>query len=296
MKFVRFEDADSLISWPAITDAILAGHAGPKAVMDDVFLRSSGNTLLNRSAWIDGLGSAVKAATVFPKNTPSINGGVMVFSPDNGVLEAVIDFHLVTKWKTAGDSLLGAKLLARPNSERLLIIGAGTVAGTLVDAYRSHWPDIDISIWNRTPERAQKLAAQKGLKWISDLSKGVENADIISSATMTIEPFIKGEWLQPGQHLDLIGAYRADMREADDTALTRSKVFVDARASTVDHIGELMIPIDRGVISKSDVIADFYDVADGKFARSADSEITLFKNGGGAHLDLMVSRAILQAI
>ncbi len=108
---------------------------------------------------------------------------------------------------------------------------------------------------------------------------------------MSATPFIKGEWLQPGQHLDLIGAYRPDMREADDTALTRGRIFVDSLDTTVDHIGELKIPIAQGVISRDTIIADYYDLA--KFTRKTDDEITVFKNGGGAHLDLMTSRYVL---
>ncbi|MGY9037574.1 MAG: ornithine cyclodeaminase, partial [Rhodobacterales bacterium] len=105
------------------------------------------------------------------------------------------------------------------------------------------------------------------------------------------EPLIKGAWLQPGQHLDLIGAYRPDMREVDDAALTRTRLFVDSLDTTVDHIGELKIPIAQGVLSANDIVADYYDM--GSFTRQSDDEITLFKNGGGAHLDLMTSRYIL---
>jgi ornithine cyclodeaminase len=102
---------------------------------------------------------------------------------------------------------------------------------------------------------------------------------------------LQGAWLRPGQHVDLIGAFRADMREADDTALTRSRVFVDSRETVLDHIGELKDPIARGVISAGDVVADFYELD--RFTRSPD-DITLCKNGGGAHLDLMVARHILE--
>ena len=110
---------------------------------------------------------------------------------------------------------------------------------------------------------------------------------------MATDPLIRGEWLRPGQHLDLIGAYRLDMREADDAALVRSSIFVDSRETTIDHIGELSDPIVRGVIGRDAVVADFYDIDAGGFERTSDDEITLFKNGGGAHLDLMVAKHIL---
>jgi len=115
---------------------------------------------------------------------------------------------------------------------------------------------------------------------------------IISAATMSSEPLINGKWLQPGQHIDLIGAYRPDMREADDTTLKRSTIFVDSFETTIDHIGELKIPIASNVIKREAVISDFYNIE--AFQRSSDSEITLFKNGGGAHLDLMTAHFILQ--
>ena len=108
---------------------------------------------------------------------------------------------------------------------------------------------------------------------------------------MSSEPLIRGHWLRPGQHIDLIGAYRPDMREADDAALLRSRVFVDNRHTTIAHIGELKTPIANGVFGEDHVLADFYSLE--KFARRSADEITLFKNGGGAHLDLMTCRYIM---
>jgi ornithine cyclodeaminase len=122
----------------------------------------------------------------------------------------------------------------------------------------------------------------------------VRAADIVATATMATAPLIRGDWLRPGQHLDLIGAYRPDMREADDRALQRARVFVDSRQTVLDHIGELKAPLAEGVIGRQDVVADFYDLARGSFRRESDDEITLFKNGGGAHLDLMTARHILE--
>ena len=119
-------------------------------------------------------------------------------------------------------------------------------------------------------------------------------ADIVTSATMTTDPILRGDWLKPGQHIDLIGAYRPDMREADDAVLKRARLFMDSRETVLDHIGEFKDPLARGVISRDDVVGDYYDVASGVFSR-APEDITLFKNGGGAHLDLMTSTYILNA-
>ena len=291
-------EAEALLDWEGLTEALIDGHRRAAPEVRDIFLYRGTDTLLSRAAWIDGLGSLVKTATVFPGNParglPAVNGGVSLYDDDTGVLEALIDFHLVTKWKTAGDSLLAARLLARPEADEILIVGAGTVARSMIAAYRSRWPAARYRIWSRTEASAARLAAETGAEAAADLEEAVRRADILCTATMATAPLIRGDWLRPGQHLDLIGAYRPDMREVDDTALTRARLFVDARATTLDHIGELKDPIARGVIAPEDVPADFSDIAAGRFARQGPEEITLAKNGGGAHLDLMTARFILE--
>ncbi len=296
IPFIPFDAGEALLDWIGLTDAMAAGHDLPKAEIGDTFLYRDRDTLLSRAAWIDGLGIAVKSATVFPgnpaKGTPMINGGLNLYSNDNGQLEAIIDFHLVTKWKTAGDSLLAAGRLARPDSRNILIVGAGNQGRALHAAYSAAFPEASFTVWNRTRANAEKMAAEiHGLDIADDLQTAISAADIITSATMSTDPLIKGVWLRPGQHVDLIGAYRPDMREVDDTALTRARVFVDSFDTTIGHIGEIEIPLQEGTISRDDLVADYYDL--GKFARQSDDEITLFKNGGGAHLDLMTSRYIL---
>ncbi|MFP7569227.1 ornithine cyclodeaminase family protein [Marivita sp. S2033] len=296
LDIIPFAEGEAQLDWLALTDAIAAGHRLPKAEIADSFLYRRTDTLLNRAAWIDGLGIAVKSATIFPGNAdagkPAVNGGVSLYSDTDGELEAIIDFHLVTKWKTAGDSLLAARNLARAESKVILIVGAGTVARSLVEAYSAGFPDARFLIWNRTANKAQALADQFAhVDLAEDLAAAVDQADIVSCATMSTDPVLHGDWLTPGTHVDLIGAYRPDMREADDTALTRSQIFVDSLDTTVDHIGELKDPIARGILERDDVVADYYDLE--KMIRQNDDDITLFKNGGGAHLDLMVSRYIL---
>lgn len=296
-EIIPFAEGEAQLDWIGLTDAIAAGHDLPKAEIADSFLYRDGDTLLNRTAWIDGLGLAVKSATIFPGNAslgkPAVNGGVTLYSDRDGTLEAIVDFHLVTKWKTAGDSLLAARRLARADSEVILIVGAGTVARSLIEAYGAAFPDARFLIWNRTGGTARDLAdGFDHVTAVDDLAEAVGQADIVACATMSTEPVLRGDWLRPGTHMDLIGAYRPDMREADDTALTRARVFVDSFDTTVGHIGEIKDPIARGVISEVDIVADYYYLS--AFKRQSDDEITLFKNGGGAHLDLMVSRYILE--
>lgn len=297
IPFIPFAECEPLMDWLALTDALAAGHLSPKAEIGDTFLYRDPDTLLSRAAWIDGLGIAVKTASIFPNNPssgkPMINGGVNLYSDTDGTLEAIVDFHLVTKWKTAGDSLLAARRLARPDSRKILIVGAGTVGRSLHDAYSAAFPQAEFTVWNRSRENAESMAAERpSLTVANDLETAVRETDIVTSATMSTKPLIKGEWLQPGQHIDLIGAYRPDMREVDDTALNRANVFVDSMDTTVGHIGELKIPIEDGTFKQDDIVADYYNLD--AFVRQSDQEITLFKNGGGAHLDLMTSRYILE--
>ena len=288
------QEAEAHMSWAGLMAAIEAGHLRPKARIADLFLYRGADTLLDRAAWIDGLGALVKVGSIVPGNAqrgkPTVNGIVNLFDDQTGELTALLDFHLVTKWKTAGDSLLAASRLARKDSRSILLVGAGVVARSMVEAYSSVFPGAAFTVWSRTRQSAEAM----GLPVVDDLKAAVQGADIICTATMATEPLIKGDWLQPGQHLDLIGAYTPAMREVDDTAMARARVFVDARATTVHHIGELMDPIASGAMAESDVVADFYD--DPRlFTRRSNDEITIAKNGGGAHLDLMTATYIAKA-
>lgn len=298
LPYLTADTCEKLMDWIALTDALIDGHRAAPAQLRDQLLSRGDDRLLSRAAWIDGLGAGVKSVTVYPGNAakgrPTVQGAMLVFDDATGAVEAVIDSPLVTKWKTAGDSLLGARLLARKDARRLLIVGAGVVAGSLIEAYGKLIPDLQMTIWARKSSAAQALADRHpGAQVAEDLESAVRAAEIIATCTMAKEPLIRGDWLQPGQHLDLIGAYTPEMREADDTCLKRARLFVDSRATTIGHIGELMIPMKAGTITEADVQGDFYDMVAGRAGRRSDAEITLFKNGGGAHLDLMTARMIL---
>lgn len=153
------------LTWRMVMQAIEEGHRLPKAQIGDQFLGHADKTLLSRGAWIDGLGFGVKSVSVMTGNLdvglPSVQGAMLVFEDCTGKLEAVIDSALITNWKTAADSVLGAKLLARPESRSLLVVGAGPVAENLVHAYCEVFPELErIFIWNRTQVRAAQLATR----------------------------------------------------------------------------------------------------------------------------------------
>ncbi len=290
-------EAEAVMTWAGLTAAFEAGHRLAKAEIADLFLFRDKDVMLDRAAWITGIGSLVKVATVHPGNAAkglsNIHGVVALFDDDTGVPKAFIDFHLVTKWKTAGDSLLSASRLARKDARRFLLVGAGTVARSMIEAYGSLWPEAEFTVWNRSRAGAENMAAEvPGLKVAEDLESAVKAADVICTATMASAPIIKGDWLQPGQHLDLIGAYNPRMREVDDRAMQRASVFVDSRATTIHHIGELIDPLASGAITEADIRADFYQPE--LYRRSSAEEITIAKNGGGAHLDLMTAAYVLE--
>lgn len=305
MLHISESDVEARLDWNLMVEALREGHLRDPGQMDDLFLVRGNDTLLNRAAWIPGLGMCLKTVTVMQGNKargiPSVQGVLVLFDEDTGSPIATIDSALVTRWKTAADSALGAKLLARLESRKMLIVGAGEVAASLAEAYAAVFPNLqEIGIWNRTVSNAADLAAKltkRGLQAsvCEDLESGAGEADIIACATMTRDPILKGAWVGEGTHVDLVGAFRSDMREGDDELLRKSRLFVDSRGSTVSHIGELCIPIAEGVIAPKDILGDLYQLCAGSVGRNSPDEITLFKNGGGAHLDLMTANMIVNA-
>jgi ornithine cyclodeaminase len=308
MLVIDQDRIDAVLTWPELVDALDAGHRLGRGQTHDVLLEEGGDVLLSRTAWKAGYGIGIKTVTGFfgnPGRTPplpSVQGVFVLFDHGDGRPLAVIDGAGITAWKTAADSALGSRYLSRPDARCLLMVGAGALAGSLIRAHRSVRPRVErILVWNRTPARAEALAAELTAEGVvvqvaMDLAAAAAQADIISSATRTEQPLIEGAWLRPGSHLDLVGAFTASMREADDAALRRGRLFVDARETTIDHIGELKIPIARGVISKDDVVADLYDLAAGFAWQRAPHDITIYKNGGGAHLDLMTAITIYRGV
>jgi len=300
------DDLHGPIDWVYFVDALVAGHQCAQAKVEDVFLGAEGRTLLSRAAWIEGLGFGVKSVTAMAQNAarglPTVQGVMLLFDDQTGQVKAAIDGALVTDIKTASDSVLAARYLARPDSKTHLVIGAGSVAENTIRAYRQNFHGIETTlIWNRTAEKARLLAdmlCADGIpvSVVSELREAAAKADIITAATMSATPVLKGDWVQPGTHVDLVGAFRADMREADDALLQKARIFVDSRETTLAHIGELKMPLASGTITEADVLADHYQLVAGFEGRSDPQDITVFKNGGGAHLDLMIADSILRQL
>jgi ornithine cyclodeaminase/alanine dehydrogenase-like protein (mu-crystallin family) len=305
MLFLSADQIEVLGDWQSLVQWLFDCHRSAKPKLKDMLMQRGENAWFTRAAWSAEGDLGLKSVTVFPANAQldppraSINGAFLLFDGKTGESVAVLDGAALTAWKTVGDSALGGRLLSRPDSRTLLVVGSGTIASRIPFAYLEIRPGIErVIIWNRTHWRAEALAGELHnrlavpVQATDDLGMAAREADIIVCATMTVEPVLMGDWVRPGTHVDLIGAYRADMREADDKLMRRGRLFVDMRESTIGEIGELMIPMASGVISEKDVLGDFYDLA-GESAepgRCDDKEITIFKNGGGAHLDLMTAK------
>ena len=239
----------------------------------------------------------LKAVNVFPGNGArglgSVLGAYVLFDGETGQPLAVLDGTALTYWRTAGASAVASRLLARPDASVMTMVGAGNLAPYVVRAHASVRPIAKVMIWNRTPARAEEAARRvaehfKGSVEIAhDLDKAVAASDIVSAATNSKQPLIRGRALKPGAHLDLIGAFTPEMRETDDEAVLRARVFVDVTASAMKEAGDLLQPMAAGVIGRDHIKGDLADLLHGRVnGRQSADEITLFKSCGAALEDL----------
>ena len=313
----RFVDAaaiDAALDWTYLIDELEAGHRVGRARIGDLLIADEATgagprKFYSRAAWLADGDFGLKTFTVFPDNPkaspprPSVQGVMVLFDAATGAAAAILDGAAVTAWKTAADSALAARILARADAQTLLMIGAGAMARPLIEAHRAARPSIEkIRIWNRSPSRAAALAKALDLEGCDvavaeDLEPAIRAADIVSCATLSRQALVRGAWLQPGTHLDLVGAFTPAMRECDDEAVRRSRIFVDCRETAIHKPGDLARPLAAGVISESDILGDLVDLLAGDATgRRRDDEITFYKNGGGAHLDLMTARAVVKRL
>lgn len=267
---------------------------------------SAENALILMPAWTDKY-LGCKQVIVAPKNAeqhlPAIHALYTLFDAETGVPLAQMDATKLTSVRTACASALVAKYLARENAENLLVIGSGSVAYHLAQAHSSVRNYKHIEVWARNSDKAQALLdslKQQGFTNVSlanDLQEAIQKADVISSATLSKEPIIKGEWLKPGVHLDLIGSHTPKTREADDEVIRRSTIYADSREGALHETGELAIPIASGLLDPKDVQADLVELCKAnKLARKNEEEITLFKSAGLAIEDLAAALMVYEAV
>jgi ornithine cyclodeaminase len=304
MHFIDEAEVTRVLTFPILIAALEAAHRRPKIDVLDGYLGNEKQQYVIRSAADRGRYFATKMFTSTPANRadgklPAVQAICVLFDGSNGRPLAVMGGTEITHWRTAADSALGCKFLAPPNPAVLLVVGAGDMA----HAHHTVRPSIRrVLIWNRTVDRAVALSKKLQQEGIDaeptpNLDAATSGADIITTCTRSHEPLIKGANLRPGTHLDLVGGYTPQTREADDEAAQNARVFVDRRESAFEGVGDILQPIANGAIKETDVLGDLYDLAAGKVAgRRSPDDITFFKNAGGGHLDLMTCETVLQQL
>ncbi len=257
-------------------------------------------TLLLMPAWQSGRHIGIKLVTVFPGNAavdlPSVMGAYLLLDGKTGEPLALLDGPALTARRTAAASALAASYLARPDSERLLMVGTGALAPHLIEAHAAVRPIRNVLVWGRDPDKAARLAQRLDRKTLkvaatSDLEAAVRGAHVISCATLSFEPLIRGAWLPLGVHLDLVGGFTPERREADDEAVRRARIFVDTREGASKEAGDIVQPLRAGVIAADDVAGDLFELTRGSRAgRRYHDQITLFKSVGTALEDLAAAQ------
>ncbi|MCO6391616.1 ornithine cyclodeaminase family protein [Aliihoeflea aestuarii] len=316
MQFITADDVDRSLTYAGLTEtlrvAFREGAVQPVRHHHGVERpEGTASTLLLMPAWTDFSKNAhghigVKIVTVSPDNNargkPAVMGVYLLMDGETGEPQALIDGQRLTLWRTSCASSLAASYLAREDSSKLLMVGAGALSTHLVHAHAAVRPIRQVRVWNRTRANAQKTAdALKAegfeVEAIDDLDASLGWADIISCATLSTVPLVKGELLSPGTHVDLVGAFSPTMRESDDAAIRRARVFVDTRAGATKEAGDIVQALTSGALTEDAIIADLFDLARGlKDGRESDDEITLFKSVGAALEDLAAGIAVYRAV
>ena len=317
MRFLDGADVDAALRYPALVDTLASripkGAIAPPRHHHAVKLDGRPEaTLLLMPAWesrqsgsdLAGRYMGVKCVTVFPDNAthgkPAVLGTYLLLSAETGETLAVMDATRLTAWRTAAASALASRYLSRPDAARLLMVGAGALAPFLVRAHCSVRPIREVVVWNRTPERAQSVIRELGATGIAatftpDLASEAGRADIISTATLSADPLIHGAWLRARTHLDCVGAYRPTMRETDDDVARRARIYVDTHAGALAEAGDVLQPLRAGVITKTAIIGDLFDLCRGTAGgRQSATEITLFKSVGASIEDLAAAVAVYE--
>ncbi len=306
MLFIDAETVHRKLDYPALVQALRIAHRHPMpGVQEGVLAEPDGvadRSFLSLAAWQRDRAIGVKLISVFPDNRtlPSVQGLYAVFDGRSGSPLLVADGTALTLRKTAADSALGLDILARPDVETMLMIGAGALAPHVIQAFTSIRPSLrHVRIWNRTPARADAIAGSLEIAGVrteatTDLDSSLSWADVVSSATMATEPLVHGARLKLGCHVDLIGGWQPDMRESDDDAVWRAAIFVDSK-EMCRLCGDISQPLETGIITWSDIRGDLFDLCGaGIDGRTSPEQITLYKNAGGAHLDLFTAQFLAE--
>lgn len=251
--------------------------------------------LLLMPAWISGKAIGVKLVSFFPGNReqglPTIHATYILMNGETGAVQAVIDGDALTERRTAAASALAARHLARTDSRTLLVVGTGQLSVSVAEAHAHGRALQRIMIFGRSPDKAARVVdvlRKKGLpaEICKDVESGCRASDIISCVTSSTTPIVFGEWLRPGIHLDLIGSFSPALRESDDEAVRRARIFVDTRTGAMQS-GDLCHPLANGSLRETDILGELADlVREPARGRLERSDITLFKSAGFALEDM----------
>jgi ornithine cyclodeaminase len=311
LRFYSAEQVHAALDWERLAEALAAAFAaGAQVPLRHAHPLGETDTLLLMPAWRDaGDGAAgglgVKIVTVMPGNAArgaaTVNALYLLLDRASGEPRAVIDGEALTLRRTAAASALAARHLARADSANLLVIGTGKLAPYLARAHYALRPQLArVRVWGRRADAAQTLAQllrDDGLpaEAAADLETAVRDAHIVSCATTATAPIVHGAWLAPGTHLDLVGGFTRAMREVDDAAVARARIFVDTYAGALAEAGDLVSPLARGVIARTQIEAELAELVRGeKPGRRGGDEITLFKSVGTALEDLAAAELVVR--
>jgi ornithine cyclodeaminase len=263
-----------------------------------------GSSLLLMPAWQGRTALGVKIVTVFPGNGArglnAVSSTYLLCDGETGKHLAIIDGNEITGRRTAAASALAGRYLARTDASHLLIVGSGHIAGLMAEAWRAVRPIHRVTVWNVRHAGAERLAARLQVAGFNaeptdDLEAAVGRADIVSCATLSQTPLVRGAWLRPGTHLDLVGAYMPTMRETDDDAVRTSRVFIDTDAALAEA-GDIIQPLQAGVIGRDAIQGTLFSLCRGEVQGRRDAmEKTLFKSVGSAIEDLAAAALVVGA-
>jgi ornithine cyclodeaminase len=315
VRTITADQIDRILTYPALVDALReafkADIAAPIRHHHTVKQPGADATLLLMPAWTTGAQGGeqflgTKIVTVFPDNgklsKPAVLGSYILMSGATGEPLAVMDGTTLTRWRTACASALAASYLAREDATHLAMIGAGALAPYLVRAHASVRPIKRVTLWNRTRGHAVQAAfglAVGGLEVevSDDLEAAVRDADIVSCATLSSTPLVCGKWLKKGAHVDLVGGFTPKMREADDDAVKKARVYVDTRAGATKEAGDIVQPLKSGVLKKESILGDLFELTRGKAkGRTGNMQVTLFKSVGTAIEDLAAAMLVWRGL
>ncbi|WP_445712507.1 ornithine cyclodeaminase family protein [Flavobacterium sp.] len=262
-------------------------------------LENNDSTLLLMPAFNIGVDAGVKIVTVSPNNgkynLPAIQGTYIYLDAHKGNIKAILEAKSLTTKRTAATSALASSYLSKKDASSLLMIGTGALSVNLIQAHASVRPIKNVYVLGRTLEKAQAICdmlknEQYTCSAIIAIEQRITEVDIISCATLSPDPIVLGNWLQPGQHLDLVGAYKKNTREADDEAVIKSSVFIDTYQGGLKESGDIVIPLQNGVLKTEDIKADLFELcSNSKKGRTTNEEITFFKSVGHASEDLVAA-------